>query len=236
MEQTNRIPAKKWPTLRNAVKDIRLATEKGIRDFEERAKRAGSGIYTCLYNEIGYIQGDSMSVKDGRTIIIEQNLQFYPAKVRYYYAQRAPRSVYEELGQHIQPHVPNYETDLAQYSYEKIVEGNYAGSFIISYSKRGISMMMLKPTLEEMTQRSWLEKKYGVVWQLREELRQHHKQRALYFSYSNEEFLHFDGWKFHACTKQQAYHICLKHIDDVCNRWNKHTPGDKFIPKNKLIK
>jgi hypothetical protein len=222
MEQINRIPAKKWSALRRAVEDIRLATEKGIRNFEERASRAGSGIYTCLYNEVGHFTGDNSSVKDGRMIIIEQNLQYYPAKVRYYYAQIAPIHVYESLGKRIQPHVPHYETKLAKYDYEKIVEGNYSGPFIIRYSEHGTSMMQLKPTLEEMTKRSWLQKQYGTVEKVREKLRQYHKKRVVYFTCLNEAFLHFDGWQFHTCTQEQAHQICLEHIDQICNRWHKH--------------
>lgn len=73
--------------LRRQVRDIQMATAAGTKDFEFMAKLHGSEIHTCRYNEIGYIWCDTMCIKDGRTIITEQNLQYYPAKVRYYYSK-----------------------------------------------------------------------------------------------------------------------------------------------------
>jgi hypothetical protein len=70
--------------LRREVLNIRKATAAGTGSFEIHAKLHGSEIYTCRYNEIGYIWCDTMAVKDGKTIITEQNLQYFPAKVRYF--------------------------------------------------------------------------------------------------------------------------------------------------------
>lgn len=74
----------KFEFLRNQVLTIRKATNAGTIDFEAMAKLHGSKIYTCRYNEIGYIWCDTMAIKDGLTIITEQNLQYFPAKIRYY--------------------------------------------------------------------------------------------------------------------------------------------------------
>jgi hypothetical protein len=86
MKQTNRIPACWWPVLRRQVADIKAATKAGTPNFEEGAKQAGSKIYTCRYREIGKPWCDNISFKDGRTLITEQNLQYFPEKIRYYYA------------------------------------------------------------------------------------------------------------------------------------------------------
>lgn len=73
--------------LRTQVLNIRKATKAGTTSFEDLAKMHGSKIYTCRYNEIGFIWCDTMAVKEGRTIITEQNLQYYPAKIRFYYTK-----------------------------------------------------------------------------------------------------------------------------------------------------
>jgi hypothetical protein len=75
--------------LRHQVENIRKATASGTKDFEAMAKLHGSDIHTCLYNQIGYIWCDTMCIKDGKTIITEQNLQYFPAKVRYYYSKNS---------------------------------------------------------------------------------------------------------------------------------------------------
>jgi hypothetical protein len=78
--------AEQFPILRAKVRDIQAATEAGTASFEKLAKMHGSKIHRCNYNEIGYIWCDTMAIKDGRTIITEQNLQYYPAKIRYFYS------------------------------------------------------------------------------------------------------------------------------------------------------
>ncbi len=72
-------------SLRKEILNIRKATTAGTIDFEAMAKLHGSEIHRCRYNEIGYIWCDTMCVKDGKTIITEQNLQYFPAKVRFFY-------------------------------------------------------------------------------------------------------------------------------------------------------
>ena len=73
--------------LRSQVAAIKKATIAGTTDFELLAKLHGSEIHTCRYNQIGSIISDTMAVKDGRTIITEQNLQYFPAKIRFYYVK-----------------------------------------------------------------------------------------------------------------------------------------------------
>lgn len=77
----------KFSYLRQQVKNIQQATKAGTTSFEKLAALHGSKIYTCRYNEIGYIYCDTMAIKDGKTIITEQNLQYYPAKIRFYYSK-----------------------------------------------------------------------------------------------------------------------------------------------------
>lgn len=73
--------------LRQQVANIQKATASGTVDFEAMAKLHGSKIHRCPYNQIGYIWCDTMAIKDGRTIITEQNLQYFPAKVRFFYSK-----------------------------------------------------------------------------------------------------------------------------------------------------
>lgn len=70
--------------LRQQVRAIQQATASGTKDFELFAKLHGSKIYKCRYNEIGHIYCDTMSVKDGIMVMTEQNLQYFPAKIRYF--------------------------------------------------------------------------------------------------------------------------------------------------------
>lgn len=74
----------KFAFLRTLVISMQKATASGTKDFELFARLHGSEIYTCKYNEIGHIYCDTMSVKDGVMVMTEQNLQYYPAKIRYF--------------------------------------------------------------------------------------------------------------------------------------------------------
>jgi hypothetical protein len=83
------ISAKYMPYLREQVRMMKLATtgrDKAALNYYAKTARV-QRYYTCRYNEIGYIWCDTMAIKDGRTIITEQNLQYFPAKVRFYYAK-----------------------------------------------------------------------------------------------------------------------------------------------------
>lgn len=76
-----------FAVLRSQVRDIQAATKAGTTSFEELAKMHGSEIYTCRYNELQGIWCDSLAFMNGRTIITEQNLQYFPAKIRYFYVK-----------------------------------------------------------------------------------------------------------------------------------------------------
>lgn len=72
--------------LRRDVINIQKATATGTKSFKELAQMHASTIFTCRYNEVGNIISDTMSVRYNCIIITEQNLQYFPARVRYYYS------------------------------------------------------------------------------------------------------------------------------------------------------
>jgi hypothetical protein len=69
--------------LRNEIDNVRLATGAGTRSFEQLAAMRGAKIKRCRYRDISPIS-DTMGIVNGVTVITEQNLQYYPAKIRYY--------------------------------------------------------------------------------------------------------------------------------------------------------
>lgn len=75
----------KFAFLRSQVRAIQAATKAGQIDFEGYAKRVGAEIKTCRYNELQGIWCDCLAYIDGRLIVTEQNLQYFPAKIRYFF-------------------------------------------------------------------------------------------------------------------------------------------------------
>lgn len=73
--------------LRTKIANIQKATIAGTQSFATFAKLHESKIYKCRYNELEGIFCDTMAVKEGKTIITEQNLQYYPDKVRYFFVK-----------------------------------------------------------------------------------------------------------------------------------------------------
>lgn len=74
-----------FAVLRRQVRDIQAATKAGTTDFEALAKMHGSEIYTCRYHELQDLWCDTLAVINGKVVITEQNLQYFPAKIRYFY-------------------------------------------------------------------------------------------------------------------------------------------------------
>ena len=71
--------------LRSQVRDIQAATKAGQIDFEGYAKRVGAEIKKGRYNELTGIWCDCLAFIDGRLVVTEQNLQYSPAKIRYFF-------------------------------------------------------------------------------------------------------------------------------------------------------
>jgi len=71
--------------LRKEVSNIIKARNAGTGSFETLAALNKSKVHTCKYNELDGIFCDTMAVHKGRTVITHENLQYYPAKIRFYY-------------------------------------------------------------------------------------------------------------------------------------------------------
>lgn len=69
--------------LRQAVATMQRARKAGMRDFYEHAKLHKSEVKTALYHEIKPIS-DGMAVVNGVLVLTWENLQYFPAKVRYF--------------------------------------------------------------------------------------------------------------------------------------------------------
>jgi hypothetical protein len=130
-----------------------------------------------------------------------------------------PMDIYKELERRVLPYMAQYHTDLTKHDFKAIVGNHYAGPFVFGYRRTGTDILTLDPTIEEMTKEKWLQKQQGTTEEIREKLREVHKENVIFLTYANTNFLYFDGQCFHTCTKEQASQIYLNHIDKICDRW-----------------
>lgn len=85
MNNTYHPTEEQFSRLRRDAETIKQATAAGTRDFELLAKLHQSQIFTTTYYQIGSILSDTWVIRYGRSIITEQNMQYYPMKVRFFY-------------------------------------------------------------------------------------------------------------------------------------------------------
>lgn len=72
--------------LRNEVKNYQRS--QGSKEgFELMAKLHGSKIHKIRYHELSGIMCDTLAAYNGRTIITLENLQYFPAKIHFYYVK-----------------------------------------------------------------------------------------------------------------------------------------------------
>lgn len=133
--------------------------------------------------------------------------------------QKTATKIYEELAQLALPHIRHYQTDLTKHDRRQIVEENYTGAFVFGYRDNGTDILLLKPTLEALLPKGWLQAQSDTKDQIREELRKIYKDLLPGLTYLNEAFLYFDGYHFHHCSKKEVSARYLNHIDTVCNQW-----------------
>jgi hypothetical protein len=72
--------------LRREVATMQRATAAGTKSFEELAKNHNSPIERIHYRQLEYIYESTMAIYKGKVVITEQNLQYFPAKVRVFFA------------------------------------------------------------------------------------------------------------------------------------------------------
>lgn len=70
--------------LRKEIKNIRRAQACGTSSFSCLAVIHCSRIYRAAYRDIKPVS-DTMAIIDGRYVITHENLQYFPAKVHYFY-------------------------------------------------------------------------------------------------------------------------------------------------------
>lgn len=71
-------------TLRKEIQNIRRAQQCGTANFEALAVMHCSGVYKAKYRELKPIS-DTMAMLEDRVVITQENLQYFPAKVHYFF-------------------------------------------------------------------------------------------------------------------------------------------------------
>lgn len=216
MNTINTIPARKWPNLRRDITSIHKATLAGTPSFERLAWLRGSRIYSCHYRELGAPWCDTMAIKDEQTLITEQNLQYFPAKVRFYYAQTPPGSVFEKLEQLVRPHLQSKQNDLMKHDHRVIVENNNSAPFLYGYRDSGTDILQLMPTMEEMEAFKQLT---GTEEEIRSGFQKYYAAKLADLVRENKNLLHFNGYGFQVCTREEISTICQEHITRLCTQW-----------------
>jgi hypothetical protein len=229
------IPCTEWQCSPDHAANILTATKYGIPSFEKLASNNGSGIYVCRYNEIGTPRSDNYSVKEGRSIITEQNLIYFPAWVRFFYEQMSANKVYWQLSELVLPHLNRKKTDFTRRDHEMIMKCNNSAPFIYGYRNSGTDMLHLMPTIEE-TGPGDLLLQSSDRFMTSVKLVEYHKRSLADFCRENKHFLHFDGNGFHNCSREQIREIYTTHIDKICRYWVTRTQifPARSVPSSKL--
>jgi hypothetical protein len=200
---------------------IRKATETGTPNFDQAAHACGSKVYCCSMDEAGLVLDSTVSSKNWRVLVTEQDMRLKPAMVWFYYAQFPPYKVFEDLAELVSPYLQSKRNDLLQRDYHLIVENNNSTPFVYAYRDSGSDLLHMPPTLEEAIDIDGYKKQGGL--ETDEETR---ADLAIYFRNQidttvrqNQHYLYFSGSYFRVATAEDISKIYLDHFSMLIANW-----------------
>lgn len=200
---------------------IRKATQKGTPDFEHGAWFSGSKIYRCDYTDIGYTYESTMSIKDGRAVITEQNLHFKPAMVWFYYVQQQPARVFEKLEALVAPQLSSKRKDLMKHDYQAIVENQNSTPFVYGFRDSGTELLHMPPTIEEAINIDLFKRREGLERdeEIRQALASYFKNQITCITQQSKGGIHHDGCNVRVCSFEEMSKIYLEHFTRLIANW-----------------
>lgn len=123
---------------------------------------------------------------------------------------------YKKLHKFVAPHLENYKDDLEKYDQGELEKNDWP--FIYGYRRTGTNMMFMPPCpIEEFFPGMTHKPMFNPRYKLKDidEARKILHEELIWITYSNPNFLYFDGLVLREATKDEVTSIWTKYVNNL---------------------